>query len=283
MVKTAHVFGATLLGALASAISMAQGTPSDFKAFRAALKANGLSAVIPPSSDYKPGFVFRFDRNADGQWFPRRICSQLFVTAPITSNITFPQTHRFSDSDISLGLKLLPGGVSEKLSAGFSADFQRAKTVDLKFDRITRLEVPEANSLDPQSSAVVERVVNPACVSNLSIQPVDKKGRFKSKLYIVVRSVSAKGFEFTFDRDGTSGFSLSGALEGVVSGNAGWKVHKTTKQSFRLDSDANIPPIFIASDTVGLESISQSYKISGGKTRVKLELKHFNDVSANPQ
>ena len=259
MLRHYIVLAATI--AQSAALSAQTAAPADYRAYRKALLAQGLSPLTPASTDYGPGYVYRLRQTADGRMVPETLCPSIFVTAPREIWQQALGGNKVRDNSFKVALSFLPDFLTKAVSAVFGVEISSSKTTDIQFGGLKAYEVALPNSYNPKTKAVVQREVDPACMATLRSLPV-KDNVFANKVFVVIRAVTADAFNFTLDANSTNAVSVSGKAEKIASAEVGWKGSTVAKQAFTLQKASASPRVYIAADIVQIQSALAAPQVS---------------------
>ena len=240
--------------------ALAQSAPATYKAYQQALLSHGLAPLVPASSAFAPGYIYKLTKDANGRSFVKTVCSQAFLTKPTQSNIALPNTQKATDLSLNFGLKFLPPALASKIQAALGSNFSQVRSVDLSLEGLRVQEVAEANSLSP-TGAVVKRKMNPACGANLEDQATSE-GKFVDATFMVVRATDAASFSYRMKEATAGGVALKASFETTLSGEAGWKFKRNNAQTFVASRDPTAPPIYIAADIIRLDNAARAGTVS---------------------
>lgn len=249
------------------AVAQQQSVPRYYRAYVDAMKNAGWAALIPASSDYMPGYVFRWVRTGNGgnrRWVARTVCSNAFLTPPRVTVSSLPNAHEFRENGFNASLSLSPVVLPGELSANIGAQLSRVRRVQLTFGELRQYEVAEANQFDEATETVIERRLNPACVRNLRGLAL-QRGRFRDRVELVMRATVPQSFNYTLHAEGGANITLGASIPNVATGAVGWKYARISDQSFAVvrDPNATSPEVVIAADTIVLQSVEDVSAVSG--------------------
>ncbi|MBL8560290.1 MAG: hypothetical protein JNM47_16330 [Hyphomonadaceae bacterium] len=272
-VRLLVVAGLALVATGASYGQSAGQTPAGYRDYFQAMKRAGMAALIPASSAHGPGYIFRLVKTSDGRTTQRTVCANAFDTPPSSVVIALPSTHRFATDGLNAGLSIAPGAVAQGVSGSLGVQAGQVKTVSMTFGDIASYEVPVGSQVDVETGAVVDRVVNPACMRNLASLRV-RNGRFQDKVFIVYRATAANSFRYDLDADGSAGVDLKAEVQDIATGQIGWKVRRVNKQSLEVVGDGSPEHrLYIAADVLKLENARAITAVSKGQPRASLRLR----------
>ncbi len=247
---------------LAVTNASAQNVPARYRAYNDTMRAHGMAALIPASSDFNAGYVYRLVPGENGaRATVRTVCSNAFLTPPREVETRLPNTHRFTNDGITASLDIAP--IDSVVSASLGAQFANARTVDMTFGEMRDFEIAELNQFDTTTGATIPRRINPACLETL--RTLRRSGdRFRDRVFLVLRSTSPQSFTYTLAGESDNSINLSANLEGQGAGRAGWTFRRVNNQTFSVvrDSQSQEPEIFVAAQIMRLTRTSQLTTVS---------------------
>lgn len=256
-------FASMLLGV--AALAHAQSGPDAYRTYKAEMARHGMAALIPATSDFGPGYVYRWVRTQGSRQTTRTVCENAFLTEPREITTRLPNTHRFTENAFSASLDVAPGALADNLKAALGGEAGRVRTVDMKFGELKDFEVAEANAFDAQTETVVERRINPACALTLRSLPL-RDGKFRDKVFLVLRATAPTSFEYTLAGEANAGIKIAADVESVATGRAGWRMKRVNDQSFQIVRDPAVPEaerLHIAAQIVQLTNAEEITQVSG--------------------
>ena len=266
--------------ALAAAMSLAaQPVAPAYAAYQKALADHGLTAVLPASTDFAPGYVYKLLRNASGKVFISTVCSNLFLSPSREIDIGLPDSQQFSDNNWSAGLNFLPGILPDLIKAKLGVEASRVRTLDMRFLGMQSYEVAEANQFDATTRKVVQRQVNPACQATLAQQKLSPDGSYATHVFIVLRATKSDGFSYTLKTSGGAGANVTAGMAAQLDANVGWKLTRTGNQTFKIERAEGRPPIYLAADVVQLVSSTRTSNVTGGDADLTIKPARAADLA----
>jgi len=267
-----------VVGAAPGAVS-AQPAPAAYATYRQALADHGLSPLVPASSAFAPGYIYKLTKDANNRLFIQTVCAQAFLARPLVSGIALPRTQKATDLSLSLGLKFLPPVLASKINAALGGTVTQVRSIDLSLEGLRVQEVPEANTLNA-AGAVVKRKINPACGANLE-GLATRDGKFVDATFMVIRATDAAAFSYNLKETTGGKVDLKGNFETALSGEAGWRFNRNNGQTFVATRAPGAAPIYIAADIVRLENAARVGNI-GAAYNANLEVGKASDADLSP-
>ena len=246
-----------------------QGAAVDYKEYAAAIRGAGFTPLVPASTKFVPGYVYRLVKNNQGKPFPQTVCARLFDTQSVASSQVLPSLKRVRGGSLKFSLNFLPDFLAKAVEAAFGLDASKSTTTEMSFEDILTSEIPQANVIDTETNTVVPRSVNKLCLANLRILPSKKDKSFIQPVFIVIRSSEAKAIQFSLDKDNKTSISASAGAAKIASSTFGWTSNGSGKQSLKLERSTDKNPFYFAADVVKLTSIDRLPQI-GSEVRAKL-------------
>jgi hypothetical protein len=239
-----------------------QGSAVDYKEYAAAIRGTGFTPLVPASTKFVPGYVYRLVKNNQGKPFPQTVCARLFDTESVASSQALPSLKRVRGGSLKFSLSFLPDFLAKAVEAAFGIDTSKSTTTEMSFEDIITSEIPQANVIDTETSTVVPRTVNRLCLANLKMLSSRKDKSFVQPVFIVIRSSEAKVLQFVLDKDNKTSISASASAAKIASSTFGWASNGSGKQSLKLEKSSDKNPFYFAADVVKLTSIARLPQIS---------------------
>ncbi|OYU76419.1 MAG: hypothetical protein CFE32_10300, partial [Alphaproteobacteria bacterium PA3] len=219
----------TLAAILVPAVSSAQTVPSGLRDFARAIKSSaGVTPVLPLSTQYQPGFIYR-EVSANGSIVRRIVCEVAFRQPPIENALAIPTTHTFRDSGFNVGLGFVPPSTAADAKAKLGVALGSVRNVELTFSGVKAFEVPPFFTSNPTDGQPVETTLTSACAKSLDkLEVVGPKHnrRFRERVFIVTKALSASTLSYSLDKTGTAGVDLTAGINaptvGTVDLVGGW-------------------------------------------------------------
>lgn len=252
---------ALLSACLASTSTLAQPAPN-FPQYRASIKQLGLTPLIPASTSFQPGYIYRLQRNTEGNVFQKSVCKQAFAAPAVSSTISFPDETIAREKGFDLSLKFLPPALASKIKAALGGNVSQISNVSISIPKATQYEIAQSVSLDPKSGAKVRRTLSADCAEILQNQPRNADGSFRIPLYMVISAVSPDTMKFAFDQSSGGKLSLDADAAGTIAAGTGMKLESKTNQSFVLARTGTAPRQFVAANIVRLETADPNTEVS---------------------
>lgn len=237
-------------------------TPANFPEYRNSLKKLGLTPLIPASTSFEPGYIFRLRQNTDGAVFQQSVCKQAFKAPAAVSTLSFPDETVAREKGFDLSLKFLPPVLADKIKAALGLNLKQISNVSINIPKATQLEVAQRVALDPKTGAKVRRELAGDCAEILQALPRNGDGSFRIPLYMVISAVSPDTMKFTFDQSRGGKLALDADAAGTIAAGTGMKLENKTNQSFVLARTGTAPRQFIAANIVKLETADPNTEVS---------------------
>lgn len=258
----AQLAAAAALSSLGIAAAPALAQTPNFPQYRASIKQLGLTPLIPASTSFQPGYIYRLRRNDAGNVFQQSVCKQAFTVPAVTSTISFPDETVARETGFDLSLKFLPAALANKVKAALGVNVSKISNVSISIPRATQFEVAQMVSLDPKTGAKVRRTLTADCAEILQNLPRNPDGGFRVPLYMVISSVSPDAMKFTFDQTSGGALSIDADAAASFTVGTGMKMENKTNQSFVLARTGSAPRQFIAANIIRLESANPNAEVS---------------------
>lgn len=252
---------ATVLVAIAATAATCQ-PASSFSDYRKSIRKLGLTPLIPASTNFAPGYIYRLQRNIDGNIFQKSVCGQAFTAPPTASTISFPDEAVAQEQGFDLSLNFLPPILAGKIKAALGVNLDRISNVAISIPKATQLEIAQPVSLDPKTGAKVRRSLTADCGEILKALPRNADGSFRVPLYMVISAVSPDTMKFVLDQSRGAKLKFDADAAGTLSAGTGLRLANRTNQSFVLERSGNVPRQFIAANIVRLETADPNTEVS---------------------
>lgn len=250
----------------ASSVAALSQPATNFKDYRKSIQKLGLTPLIPASTSFEPGYIYRLQRNIDGNVFQKSVCRQAFTAPPVSSTLSFPDETVAREKGFDLSLKFLPPVLGDKIKAALGVNLNQISNVSISIPKATQLEIAQPVALDPRTGKKVWRTLTADCAEILQSRPRNADGTFRIPIYMVISAVSPETMKFVLNQKSGAKLSLDADAADTIAAGTGMKLSGQTDQSFVLARADKAPRQFVAANIVRLETADPNTEVSSTPT-----------------
>ena len=268
-----------------ASLASAQRSPPAFKAYEKALRDRGYYPVLPMSTVYKPGYIYKLDSGMGNISSATTVCENAFEGSPVTSNEAIPTGAKTTDKSFKLALGALPALVGDAVNASLGIDWAKVKKVELALDGIVRYSVSNEITQDPSTAQFITRKFSPLCEARLRRLKVKTNGDLVQPLYVVVHSYTANKLQYKLEGLGSFAFNLGAEATSQFTAKTGWNAKKTDNQTLSIENaKGSADPYYFAAFIRKISRLTEIETVSPGQKdwNVKLSAPTTKELTAIP-
>jgi hypothetical protein len=220
----------------------------------------GYTVYNPPRADHGPGWVFHFAKTFDGKTVPVAVCQNLYPDDRTqAASISFPTVTRNDTTDLSFGVSLLEGLVTDVQKASASLEAKKVKKLTITWGDLVATELPEERKFGADGKLLP---ISNSCAARL--RELRRQNQMES-VYLVQSAVLAKSMKISVDEQQNAGASLDASLYKVLDVKPSAKVSTTSNSSIDVSDPRYIGFVALAVlDWIPLDQVGpETAKVSG--------------------